>query len=129
MKSFRAFDSFLYLWQPLIILLTGLNLLFGIAQGIFGDNWYIPWLSSFIPYWIWTSLVVLGLFLPMLAFGLEDADWKAFWLFPSFILFNLTWIPISLKGLLRHKDTNWSHTEHKRSIALTELAGSHGVGE
>ncbi|MCF8565668.1 glycosyltransferase [Alicyclobacillus tolerans] len=123
----RAFDVFVYLWQPLVILFTALNLIFTGVQLTMGNKWYYPLLSECLPYWFWIALVVVGLFLPLVAFALEDADWKVFWRFPSFLLFNLSWIPITIQGLLSHKDVTWTHTEHKRAISIHELLNSEAL--
>lgn len=123
----RALDGLVYLWQPAVILFTGLNLIFTGAQIACGDGWYYPLLSHYVPNWFWGAIVALGLCLPLIALGLEDAEWKAFWMFPSFLLFNLTWIPITLQGLLSHKDRTWTHTQHSRSISFHDLSKSEVV--
>jgi cellulose synthase/poly-beta-1,6-N-acetylglucosamine synthase-like glycosyltransferase len=116
----RAFDFLVYLWQPLVILLTGLNLLFVPVQ-LLAPHAYSPWLAGVLPFPIWFGLVCAGVFMPLLAFALEDADWFSFIHFPAFLVFNLTWIPISLVGLVRHRNRNWSHTTHTRNVAYEEL--------
>ena len=124
----RAFDYLIYLWQPLLILLTGLNLLLVPVQ-VIAHHWYSPWLADVLPIPIWYWIVGTGLLLPLLAFALEDADWFSFLYYPAFLIFNLTWILVAAIGLLQHRDGNWSHTRHTRSISYLELeVRSEGVG-
>ncbi|MBN1631687.1 MAG: glycosyltransferase family 2 protein [Thermoleophilia bacterium] len=122
-QRLRAFDFLVYLWQPLVILFTGLNLLLMLVE-LLAPQAYSVWLEGVIPFPIWFALVAAGLFMPLLAFALEDADWFSFLHYPAFLLFNLTWIPISLVGLARHRDRRWSHTRHTRSVAYEELAAA-----
>jgi cellulose synthase/poly-beta-1,6-N-acetylglucosamine synthase-like glycosyltransferase len=116
----RVLDFLIYLWQPLVILLTGLNLLTVPIQ-LANPHWYHPWLAEVLPAPIWFSIVGVGLIMPLLAFALEDADWSSFFYYPAFLLFNLTWIPVAVVGLLRHRDRSWSHTSHTRSVSYEEL--------
>ena len=119
-SRFRSFDYLVYLWQPLVILLTGLNVALVPVQ-LLVHRWYSPWLGARLPISIWLTIVGLGLLLPLLAFALEDAAWFAFLQYPVFLLFNLTWIPIAVLGLVQHRDRSWSHTPHTRSLSYEEL--------
>lgn len=118
----QALDILAYLWQPLVILLTGLNILLSAAQLIFGDRWYSHWLAHALPLGIWAGLVALSGLLPLMAFAVEDVDWKTFVLYPLFLLFNVTWIPITLIGLWQHRETGWSHTRHTRAVPYQDMS-------
>ena len=119
-SRFRSFDYLVYLWQPLVILLTGFNVVLVPVQ-LLARRGYSPWLGARLPISIWLTIVGLGLLLPLLAFALEDAAWFAFLQYPVFLLFNLTWIPIAVLGLVQHRDRSWSHTPHTRNLSYEEL--------
>jgi cellulose synthase/poly-beta-1,6-N-acetylglucosamine synthase-like glycosyltransferase len=119
-SRFRAFDYLVYLWQPVVILLTGLNVLLVPVQ-LLAHGEYDPWLAAVLPVSIWLTIVGVGLLLPLLAFALEDAPWFIFAQYPVFLLFNLTWIPVAVLGLVQHRDLAWSHTTHTRSLSYEEL--------
>jgi cellulose synthase/poly-beta-1,6-N-acetylglucosamine synthase-like glycosyltransferase len=118
-SRFRALDYLVYLWQPLVILLTGLNIAFVPVQLLTPPSG--PSLAAILPIWIWLAIVGIGLLLPLLAFALEDAPWFVFLQYPVFLLFNLTWIPVAVLGLVRYRDREWSHTSHTRSLSYDEL--------
>ena len=115
-----ALDFLIYLWQPLVILLAAFNLLIVPVQ-LASQYWYHPWLAQVLPVPIWFSIVGAGIVLALLAFALEDADWFPFIHYPAFLLFNLTWIPVAVAGLVRHRDQSWSHTSHTRGVSYEEL--------
>lgn len=114
-------DHLLYLWQPVIILATGANLLLSIAQATLGSAWLSPWLAGWIPAPVWAALVALGICFPLIAYGYEDIAWKAWLRYPLFLLFNLTWIPVTVVGLWTRKNTEWAHTVHVRNVAMADL--------
>lgn len=120
-QRLRAFDFLVYLWQPLVILFTGANLLL-LPINLACHDWHFPWLAQVLPSSIWGGIAILGMLLPVVAFALEDADWRSFLYYPVFLLFNLTWIPIAVVGLWRHRDSVWSHTQHTCNLQYQDLA-------
>lgn len=121
-SRWQALDLLAYLWQPLVILLTGLNVLLSVVQGIFGRHWYNPWLARVLPLGLWAGLVALSALLPLVAFAVEDVQWRTFLLYPLFLLFNITWIPIAVVGLWQHRETSWSHTQHTRAMTYHDIS-------
>ena len=41
----------------------------------------------------------------------------------GYILYNFTWVPITVTGMLKKNNTEWSHTAHTRTISIEELNG------
>lgn len=122
---FRAFDMLLYTWQPLFVVCMGLNLILTTTQWVFGNNWFNPWLIYFIPSAVWTVLTVVGLLMPLVAFRMERAGWRAFAYFPLYLLFNISWVPITLEGMRRVNSTEWVHTKHHRSLTIDDVTRTH----
>lgn len=120
-------DMLIYLWQPVVILATGLNVILTLVEISFGHRWFSPWLSSVMPSWLWLSIVVGALSLPIIAVNIEDVDLRAVVYLPLFYLFNLSWIPITVVGYFRRKDKAWYHTVHSRALAHAEgIVGTGG---
>ena len=126
-SRFRALDYLVYLWQPLVILLTGLNIALVPVQLLTRPGG--PSLAAVLPVSIWLAIVGVGLLLPLLAFALEDAPWFVFLQYPVFLLFNLTWIPVAVLGLVQYRDRTWSHTCHTRCLSYDELEVRPEFGE
>jgi hypothetical protein len=38
----------------------------------------------------------------------------------------LTWIPITVQGILNKDNKEWSHTKHTRQISINEIEGMDG---
>lgn len=121
-SRWQALDLLVYLWQPVVILLTGLNLVLTAIQAVVGRHWYSAWLAGVMPLSLWAGLVAISVLLPLIAFALEDLDWKTFALYPLFLLFNVTWIPIAVIGLWQHRQTSWSHTHHTRAVTYHDIS-------
>lgn len=117
----RSVDLLIYTWQPVFVLLTGLNILFSLAEWCFGMKWFHPWLISLIPPAAWETFGFIGLALPITALILERAGWRAYVLFPLYLLFNVSWVPITIEAIRHLKSTEWVHTEHHRAISLEEI--------
>lgn len=132
LRKWIVIDHLLYLWQPLLILITGINFALTGAEVVVGNGWFYPWLAEVLPTGLWAVLIAIGVFAPLVAYTYEDVDWRAWTYYPAFIVFNLTWIWISAVGLFTHNHHEWIHTVHSRSLQRSELDGFHGkqaVGE
>ncbi len=116
----KILDLLVYLWQPVVILATGLDILVLELRVALGRGWYSHWLGAIMPHGIWLGLIALGFGLPLIAVNLEDVDWRAVLYLPAFYLFNLSWIPIAWIGLLKRRDRAWHHTEHHRAISVVQ---------
>lgn len=113
---FLPLDMLVYLWQPLVIVATGLNIILTLVGVAIGNRWYLHWLSGAVPSMLWLLVVLAGVALPLVAVNIEDVDWRAVVYLPIFYVFNLSWIPIAVVGYLRRGDMTWHHTTHLRAI-------------
>lgn len=48
-------------------------------------------------------------------------SYKLFLYYPTYILYCLTWIPISIEGVIMKNNKEWSHTLHTRTLSIHEL--------
>ena len=46
---------------------------------------------------------------------------KMFIRFLLFGVYTLTWIPISVQGIIDRNKKEWSHTQHTRQISINEM--------
>ncbi len=120
-RRWQVLDHLLYLWQPAVILATGVNIALSVAQVAFGASWPAPWLATWLPDPVWALLVAVGVFIPLVAYAYEDVPWRTWAAYPGFLLFNLTWVPIAAVALATRRNTAWSHTRHVRALRLDEV--------
>lgn len=98
-RRWALLDHLVYLWQPAVILATGVNLAISAAQLATGAPWLRPWLATWLPGPAWALLVAVGVFIPLIAYAYEDVPWRGWLAYPAFLLFNVTWIPVAAIGL------------------------------
>ena len=39
----------------------------------------------------------------------------------GYMVYNFTWVPIAIQGMINKNKTEWSHTQHTRTISMKEL--------
>ena len=39
----------------------------------------------------------------------------------GYIVYNFTWVPITIAGMIDKNKTEWSHTAHTRTISIEEM--------
>jgi hypothetical protein len=73
---------------------------------------------------IWNIISVLQLlYMPfVVVYERRKLNLKMLRYFVTNWVYNLTWIPIAVWGLVTHKKTDWSHTEHIRNVSMDELS-------
>ena len=51
----------------------------------------------------------------------REFNFKLFWNYIIYGIYSLTWIPITIQGLIDKNKTEWSHTAHVRTIDIAEV--------
>jgi len=122
-RRFAHFDAVMYLFQPI-------RFLFVVAVWVMSYlQLATPLYTQFallrtVPDWAWIALnAALFLQFPLVML-MERRPWKAYWGLILFPVFQFTWFPITLAGLLTYKNKAWNHTVHTRSIRIEEMTGS-----
>ena len=120
-KSLIAFDCSMYLLQPLNIILIGL-----VSVLAFIANYYPPGtffeMSNFMPIHVWTIFIMTQFLYGPLIISLErKLTFKTIIGILIYPIFALTWIPITIQGILDKDNKEWSHTLHTRQISINEL--------
>ncbi|MEX2460531.1 MAG: glycosyltransferase family 2 protein [Paenibacillaceae bacterium] len=70
----------------------------------------------------WFTLIMVGTYAQFpLALIFEKAPLRIFKMFPGFIIFLLSWWPITIHAFFTQNNKQWSHTVHTRVIRLEEV--------
>ncbi|MBL4930780.1 glycosyltransferase family 2 protein [Clostridium paridis] len=124
-----ALDCALYSIQPILLILLGIAL----ALNLYNQFMMVPnmviGIISFLNsananITIYGGLILLILQILYSPFILAIEKKMSFKIMLYFILnpiYSLTWVPISIQGIIAKNDKEWSHTEHTRNIDITEL--------
>lgn len=122
--KFMCLDCALYLVQPIRIISMGIVTLFAWLQMAYPDGnigfFQMSYLFSPI---VWNTFVVLQfMYMPVvIAIERKQFDRKMLWGYITFMFYNLTWIPITIQGVIDKNKTEWSHTKHTRQIRIEDF--------
>lgn len=124
--NFAALDCALYSIQPIVIVLLGIATIIDVLTKI--NN--LPMLMDSIlnPKQIGVVsviLVIVGLlqfiYTPIALMLDKKLNFRVIFYYLIFPIYTLTWIPISVQGILDKNNKEWSHTLHTRSVNITDL--------
>ncbi len=122
--SFVSFDCALYLIQPIRVISMGIITLFAWLQMAYpdGDIGFFHMSYLFSPM-VWNTFVVLQfMYMPIvIAVERKMFDRRMLLGYLTFIVYNLTWIPITIQGVIDKNKTEWSHTKHTRQIRIEDF--------
>jgi cellulose synthase/poly-beta-1,6-N-acetylglucosamine synthase-like glycosyltransferase len=129
-RSLTAVDCAIYTVQPVLFIIMGIVFIIGLAQGVINSYGYLSGSTGVMgsgqmsPFTIMTIIftVFLYVYTPFLLNLDKKLDLKILWYY--FILmpiYQITWFPIAIQGILKKNDKEWSHTKHTRSVDIDEL--------
>lgn len=123
--SLSCIDCAVYLVQPIRIIAMGIIMFFSYAQSFHpsGDLGFVQLSYIFGNPVIWNVITLLQLcYMPFVViYERREFRWKMLPYFFMYSIYNLTWIPIAIQGLLGYKKTDWSHTVHSKNVTLEDL--------
>lgn len=128
-RSFTALDCALYSIQPIVIVLLSLSMIANFidksVQFIMNYNGFDS-LSFHIN--ITWSLVIITLvsifqliYTPLVLVLEKKFNLKVFFYYLIYPIYAITWLPITIQGILDRNNKEWSHTVHTRSINISDL--------
>ncbi|SMC21530.1 Glycosyltransferase, catalytic subunit of cellulose synthase and poly-beta-1,6-N-acetylglucosamine synthase [Clostridium acidisoli DSM 12555] len=128
-RSLTAIDCAIYTVQPVLFIIMGIVAVVGFVQvginayGYLSGSLSMAGSSSTNPFTILTAIFTAFLYLytPCLLALDKKLDFKIFLYYIIMPIYQLTWFPISIQGILKKDDKEWSHTEHTRSVDIDEL--------
>lgn len=118
-RQFMYVDTAIHLFQPALVMLASFFTLINMVS--FFQNSYMNIFSSVVPWTLWQILSAIQLVYPVAALALERVPWRGYVGLIFYPIFIYSWIPIVFLGFVHHKDTQWSHTKHVRSISYEEV--------
>lgn len=127
-RDFIALDCALYTVQPITIILIGTAMIISTINYLLKAFNLISSVNSGVTvnvgmYITWAILVGVLQFIytPFILVLEKKLDLKIFWYYIIYPIYSLSWLPISIQGMLDKDNKEWSHTEHTRSISIEEL--------
>lgn len=116
-----AFDCAVYLFQPIRFLFIGLITLMMWVQTIYPESPFYS-MKYLFPTEVWYVFIILQLFYgPLIILSCKKFDLRTLLGFLVYPIYCLTWVPITIQGILSKHDKNWSHTRHTREISINEI--------
>lgn len=127
--DFRAFDCALYTIQPFVIVvistsmfITSVNYVFHLFNILIDINAYIHTLDpAKISIGVTLLAIMQFVYTPFLLLLDKKLNKRMFFYYVIYPVYALTWLPITIQGILHKNNKEWSHTKHTRSISIDEL--------
>lgn len=124
-RSWSCIDCAVYLVQPIRIIAMGIIMFFSYAQSFHpsGDLGFIQLAYLFGNPVVWNVITVMQLFyMPFVVlFERRRFNWKMIPYFFMYSIYNFTWVPIAVQGLIGYKNKDWSHTAHVKNVNLDDI--------
>lgn len=127
-RKLSCIDCATYLVQPIRIIAMGIITFFAYAQNFFPDGDLGYWQLNYLfesPV-VWNILAVGQFCYTPFVIWYERREFRPVMIpyYLGYILYNFTWVPITIAGMLKKNSTEWSHTAHTRTISIEELSGA-----
>ena len=124
--GFKVFALVQFLITPVVLAVEKkVTKPFLVMMALYSSNIFaVPYLASIVGDWRIGSLVGIGyniLFLILTGIFLGKKDLILFFRFWLYGLYTLTWIPITIQGILNKNNKEWNHTKHVRKIEICDV--------
>jgi cellulose synthase/poly-beta-1,6-N-acetylglucosamine synthase-like glycosyltransferase len=119
-----AFDCAVYSIQPIIIIISGIAMVLGALQNTVKIFDFLSDFSLNIGLIQWGAMIVVlmqFIYTPIILILEKKLNLRIFWYYLIYPIYAITWMPISIQGILDKDKKEWSHTLHTRSVNITEL--------
>lgn len=128
-KHLSCIDCAVYLVQPIRIIAIGIITFFAYTQTFFpdGDLGFIQLAYLFPESAVWTTVwniiaVTQLLYTPFVIwYERREMSLKMIFYYFTCLIYNFTWIPIAIQGLIEKNKTEWAHTEHTRAVTMEDI--------
>lgn len=118
-------DCAVYLLQPVRILIMGFITLMCWLQTAYpnGDIGFFQISYIFPNAFLWYLFVTAQFLYTPLVIWIEkrQLSWKLIFSYLTYFIYSLTWVPITVVGIINKNKKEWSHTQHTRKISIEEL--------
>jgi cellulose synthase/poly-beta-1,6-N-acetylglucosamine synthase-like glycosyltransferase len=119
--DFIAFDCAIYLFQPIRYIFIGLINVMLWIQTLYPESPFYN-LKYVFPVDIWYVFVLFQfIYGPAVMIASKRFHMKTLLGFIVYPIYCLTWVPITIQGILSRNNKVWCHTRHTRDITIEEL--------
>ncbi len=120
-SNFVAFDCGMYLFQPVRFIFLGLTTLMMWVQTFYPDSPFFS-IQYIFPATAWYILALCQIIYgPLVLFTEKKFNLQLLVGFVLYPLYCLTWLPITIQGVISKDNKTWAHTVHTRDISIKEL--------
>ncbi|WP_297417163.1 glycosyltransferase family 2 protein [Clostridium sp.] len=124
--GFKAFCIIQFLLTPLTLLIDRkITRSFMAMMILYSSNIFVvPYLATNTTNWLIALGISMGYNLAFLALTgilLGKKQFALFYRFWLYGLYTITWVPISIQGILNKNNKEWSHTKHVRKIEICDV--------
>jgi len=126
--DFVAIDCALYTIQPFIIIGIGVSTILTLAQSMLNLPMNVFLVKFFLNSTLgvgdsmWNIIMfVQFIYTPFLLLIEKKLDIRMFFWYLLYPVYTLTWLPITIQGVVHHNNKEWSHTIHTRQISIDDL--------
>jgi len=124
--GFKTFAVVQFLITPVILAIDKkVTKSFLLMMALYSSNVFVvPYLTENIENWIMALVISLGynlVFLILTGVILGKKDLILFFRFWLYGFYTVTWIPITIQGILNKNNKEWNHTKHVRKIEICDV--------
>ena len=127
-RNLKALDCALYSTQPIVITILGIVSVFNMLRLLFSIFMYLFSGQALTFEFKALELISLGYFVfqflltPIMLYLDSKLNFKTlFYYILVYPFYIITWIPISIQGILNKNKKEWFHTEHSRNVRIEDL--------
>jgi cellulose synthase/poly-beta-1,6-N-acetylglucosamine synthase-like glycosyltransferase len=125
-----ALDCALYTIQPFLVIGLGVSMIITFAQSMLNFPLNLFLIKFFlnsafgVSDQVWNIMVFQFIFTPAVLLLDKKLDYRILLWYILYPVYNLTWLPISIQGVMNKKDKEWFHTVHTRQITIKDIEGN-----
>lgn len=126
--DFTALDCALYTLQPFIVIAFGISTVLTFAQSMLNIPMNVFLIKFFLNSTLgvgdrlWNIIMVIQLlYTPLILLLDKKIELKTIFFYMFYSLYTLTWLPITILGVINKDRKEWDHTIHTRQISLDDI--------
>lgn len=119
----KAIDGACYLFQPIRLIAMFFITVLCYLQTFYPNvNFGFFKMEYIFGPWVWGSIVLIQLLTVPVVLCLErKMNWRVLLGYIPYYFYTFTWFPISVVGVFKKDNKEWFHTQHTRTISLSEI--------
>lgn len=125
-KNWVVLDCALYSIQPYISIMMGISIIYNVYNYIYAivNGSFIKVFNYKSDIFIASMFIVIFfnvMYIPIILILEKKINIKIIMYYIVYPIYSLTWIPISLQGILNKDKKVWSHTVHTRNVEISDI--------